>query len=76
MCTISGWVRNLKQAGINNEYYKAYSNISAFASKAGHSLKILKSGYWSNKSCWQKDYNKNIRGKSFEETLLDNIGTL
>ena len=38
---------------------------------------ILKWGNWSTKSIWQKFYNKNIEeGKTFEETILENVGTL
>ena len=63
--TISSWLKNvLKKKGIDISTFKAYSTRSASTSKADLSgapiNEILIRGSWSNKSTWQKFYNKNI----------------
>ena len=81
-CTISGWIKEvLKQSGINVEHFKAHSTRSASSSKVQMSglpvEQILKRGNWSSKSTWQKFYIKNIEeDKTFEQAVLENIGTL
>ena len=75
--TISGWLKNiLKKAGIDISTFKAHSTRSASTSKADLSgapiEEILKRGCWSNKSTWQKFYNKNIiqEGELFQEMVF------
>ena len=75
--TISGWLKNsLKRAGIDISTFKAHSTRSASTSKADLSgapiEEILKRGCWSNKSTWQKFYNKNIiqEGELFQEIVF------
>ena len=64
--TFSGWLKNvLKKAGIDISTFKTHSTRSASTSKADLSgapiEEILKRGVgWSNKSTWQKFYNKSI----------------
>ena len=80
--TISRWIKEvLKQSGINVEHSKANSARSASSSKAQMSglpvEEIIKRGNWSSKSTWQKFCNKNIgEDKSFEQAVLENVGTL
>ena len=80
--TISGWIKEvLKQSEINVEHFKAHSTRSASSSKVQMSglpvEQILKRGNWSSKSTWQKFYIKNIEeDKTFEQAVLENIGTL
>ena len=39
--------------------------------------KFLKDGNWSTKFTWQKFYNMNIeKDKTFEQDVLENVGTL
>ena len=64
-CTISGWLKTiLMKSGIDTSNFKAHSTRSASTSKAGlqgASIEdILKRESWSNKSTWQRFYNKNI----------------
>lgn len=70
-CTISGWLKKvLQESGINVDIFKPHSTRSASTSKAkssGISTKdILKRGNWSNKSTWQKFYNKEIKSNNFQ----------
>ena len=64
-CTISGWLKTvLMKSGIDTSNFKAHSTRSASTSKAGlqgaSKEDILKWESWSNKSTWQRFYNKNI----------------
>ena len=61
--TVAGWVKQtLIMSGINNDILKPHSPCSASSSHArlsGLSLSdILKRGSWSNKTTWEKFYNK------------------
>ena len=75
-CTISGWLKKtLKQAGINNDLFKAHSARSASSSKASVGgaplVEILKRGSWSHHSSWQKFYNKHPiqNGQVFQDMV-------
>ena len=68
--TVAGWVKQiLIMSGINTDIFKPHSTRSASSSHArlsGLSLSdILKRGSWSNKTTWEKFYNKPIL--TFEE---------
>ena len=68
--TVAGWVKQiLIMSGINTDVFKPDSTRSASSSHArlsGLSLSdILKRGSWSNKTTWEKFYNKAIL--TFEE---------
>ena len=64
------------KSGIDTDTFTAHSTRSASTSKAGlqgASIKdILKQGPWSNKSTWQRFYNKNIvvEGQIFEKMVF------
>ena len=66
----------LMKSGIDTSTFKAHSTRSASASKAGlqgASIEdILKRGSWSNKSNWQRCFNKNIveEGQTFQEMVF------
>jgi hypothetical protein len=74
--TLARWlVEVLATAGIDTDTFKAHSIRAAGSSKAkvsGLSLKdILKRGNWSNKSTWQRFYNKKIlKSDSFQKMLF------
>ena len=75
--TISGWLKNiLTKAGIDTSIFKANSTRSVSTSKADLSgapiEEILKRGCWSNKSTWQKFYEKSIiqEGELFQEMVF------
>ena len=61
---------------VNTGTFKAHSTRSASTSKAGlqgASIEdILKQGSWSNKTTWQRFYNKNIveEGKILQEMVF------
>ena len=68
--TVAGWVKQiLIMSGINTDIFKPHSTRSASSSHArlsGLSLSdILKRGSWSNKTTWERFYNKPIL--TFEE---------
>ena len=76
---ISGWlkkVRRMREAGININTCKAHSTRATSTSKIDLSgapiEEILKRDCWSNKSTWQKFYNKNIiqEGQLFHELVF------
>ena len=66
----------LMESGIDTNTFKAHSTRSASASKAGlqgASIEdILKRGSWSNKSTWQRCFNKNIveEEQTFQEMVF------
>jgi hypothetical protein len=75
--TIANWIKTvLKEVGIDTEIFKGHSTRSASTSGAsakGASIKdILERGQWSNASCWQRFYNKNIAtaNSRFQEALF------
>ena len=68
--TVAGWVKQiLIMSGINTDILKSHSTRSASSSHARISSlslsDILKRGSWSNKTTWEKFYNKPIM--TFEE---------
>ena len=70
--TVAGWVKQiLIMSGINTDIFKPHSTRSASSSHArlsGLSLSdILKRGSWSNKTTWERFYNKPIL--TFEEKI-------
>ena len=77
--TISEWLKNvLKKAIIGISTFKARSTRSASTSKvdlSGAPNEILKQGCWSNKSTWQKFYNKSIIQESqlFQEMVFKSV---
>ena len=69
---VAGWVKQtLIMSGINTDILKPHSPCSASSSHArlsGLSLSdILKRGSWSNKTTWERFYNKPIL--TFEEKI-------
>ena len=76
--TISGWIKKvLTLANVDTGVYKAHSTRSASTSNAnlkGLSLAdVLKRGSWSNKSTWQKFYNKEVISteEAFQNVILN-----
>ena len=75
--TISGWLKNvLKSSGINASLFTTHSTRSAATSKVSASglsmIEILEPGTWSNKSTWQRFYEKDIIPKR-EENLQNSV---
>ena len=73
--TISGWLKTiLMKSGINTSTFIARSTRSPSTSGSqGASIEdILKRGFWSNKSSWQRFYNKDIvkEGKISQEIVF------
>ena len=75
--TISDWLKYvLRNAGIDISFFKAHSTRSASTFNTDLSgapnEEILKRDFWSNKSTWQRFYNKNIiqEGQLFEEMIF------
>ena len=64
------------KSGVDTGTFKAHSTRSTSTSKAGlqgaSMEEILKRGSWSNKSTWQRFYNKNIveEGQIFQEMVF------
>lgn len=78
--TVSRWIKEvIALAGIDTSVFKAHSTRAASTSKAsnsGVSLKeIVKRGYWSNESTFQKFYNKPTEkpetGLVFQATVIN-----
>lgn len=74
--TIGNWVKViLKLSGIDISVYQAHSCRSASTSKAkvlGLSMEeILNRGQWSNKSTWQRFYNKEIENQPPSDIIFE-----
>ena len=70
--TVAGWVKQiLIMSGINTDIFKPHPTRSASSSNARISAlslsDILKRGSWSNKTTWERFYNKPIL--TFEEKI-------
>ena len=72
--SVSRWiVQVLNLAGINTNMFKGHSTRSASSSKASTQgvplVEILKRGFWSNSTIFEKTYNK---GTSEENAKFEN----